>query len=593
MVKNPLAVHKTGRAQAQTNKQGSAGYDNIRENIDPHVKTKVLDTKEIVINGTQISGAYLAIDGSNANTTIDIGSQAFTTSGSITSTGTQNASIQGGVNPQLTLQNSRIYTGGNKVNFIVGSQKGFLFDHYISASGFSTAGTISGANLSFAGAGSIDVSSMLIKDEVGNNAIHFQADSSNRRLYYSDGSTTSVNWQLAYLADASGSTSVDWENRALKDTTGTTNFTYGSDLKIPVDSKKLYFGAADDYSIEWDGSDAVHTIGAGDFVFTGGNVGIGTSSPSATLDVVGTAEFNLTDDTATAFLIQQGANGYFCVDTTNGSEHINIGCVAIGPLIHIDTSEVVINDGSSDIDFRVESDNSTNALFVQGSDGKVGIGTAAPSNTLHIYGADVTLGIDNTKTGNGAVFFLKNSGTNTAAIISYADSHATLKDELWIKNYRNDDIVLAPNNTERMRITSAGNVGIGITNPASKLTSYSATAYNDTSLANAESTALLSLHHDTSIGGAGMIFTDSNASWWAINSLVVGGTSTMTFSKNGNAIMTIDQGGKVGIGTTSPSAKLEVNGSISGSTLFSTTGFTGSGSYTNFVISGGIIISAS
>jgi len=39
---------------------------------------------------------------------------------------------------------------------------------------------------------------------------------------------------------------------------------------------------------------------------------------------------------------------------------------------------VVINETGADVDFRVESDTNTHALFVQGSDGNVGIGTTAP-----------------------------------------------------------------------------------------------------------------------------------------------------------------------------------------------------------------------
>jgi len=49
---------------------------------------------------------------------------------------------------------------------------------------------------------------------------------------------------------------------------------------------------------------------------------------------------------------------------------------------------VVINESSADVDFRVESDNQTHALFVQGSDGFVGINIAAPTAPLHIQAAD-------------------------------------------------------------------------------------------------------------------------------------------------------------------------------------------------------------
>ena len=46
---------------------------------------------------------------------------------------------------------------------------------------------------------------------------------------------------------------------------------------------------------------------------------------------------------------------------------------------------VTINESGADVDFRVESDTNTHALFVQGSDGNVGIGTTAPIlGKLHV-----------------------------------------------------------------------------------------------------------------------------------------------------------------------------------------------------------------
>jgi hypothetical protein len=44
---------------------------------------------------------------------------------------------------------------------------------------------------------------------------------------------------------------------------------------------------------------------------------------------------------------------------------------------------VVINEAGADVDFRVESDTNTNALFVEGSTGNVGVGTV-PSSSLHV-----------------------------------------------------------------------------------------------------------------------------------------------------------------------------------------------------------------
>ena len=43
---------------------------------------------------------------------------------------------------------------------------------------------------------------------------------------------------------------------------------------------------------------------------------------------------------------------------------------------------VTINDTGADVDFRVESDTDANALFIEGSNGRVGIGTNAPVSQL-------------------------------------------------------------------------------------------------------------------------------------------------------------------------------------------------------------------
>ena len=51
------------------------------------------------------------------------------------------------------------------------------------------------------------------------------------------------------------------------------------------------------------------------------------------------------------------------------------------------SSALVVGDGSTSIDFRVESDNETDMLFVDASADGVGIGTNAPDATLHVRGS--------------------------------------------------------------------------------------------------------------------------------------------------------------------------------------------------------------
>jgi len=60
-----------------------------------------------------------------------------------------------------------------------------------------------------------------------------------------------------------------------------------------------------------------------------------------------------------------------------------------GTTLGVDAA-AVFNESGADVDFRVESDTKTHALFVQGSDGNVGINNSTPAQILHVIGTDST-----------------------------------------------------------------------------------------------------------------------------------------------------------------------------------------------------------
>ncbi len=63
-------------------------------------------------------------------------------------------------------------------------------------------------------------------------------------------------------------------------------------VHIPTDDTELQFGAAKDYSIQWDGDDAVHTIIAGSYKFTGGSLIVGGGTDNIEFEADGMLVMN-------------------------------------------------------------------------------------------------------------------------------------------------------------------------------------------------------------------------------------------------------------------------------------------------------------
>jgi len=104
------------------------------------------------------------------------------------------------------------------------------------------------------------------------------------------------------------------------------------------------------------------------------------SSSPADNDFLGTIDFEGRNDNSQDFVAARIFT--FAPDVSDGSEDAQLQLIMMkGGSSHIaleiKPDEFIINNGSVDMDFRVESDNLTHALFVQGSDGNVLVGTAA------------------------------------------------------------------------------------------------------------------------------------------------------------------------------------------------------------------------
>ncbi|MBX7152052.1 hypothetical protein K1X84_10455 [bacterium] len=275
-------------------------------------------------------------------------------------------------------------------------------------------------------------------------------------------------------------------------------------------------------------------------ILNAGNVGIGTTSPSEKLHVTGN--------------IKAGGKIY-----TGGAYHYHTdsagGYWASGDA----TSKVGWWNSQGKMQFRT---NTTERMVID-TNGNVGIGTTSPVTLLHIRGAGSgattynSLRLDNPGNGslaagtsNGILLFWSTiEGAKLASILESTSS--------WASSLAFMTAPGVTGATEKMRITGAGNVGIGTTSPSEKFhvngnikaggKIYTGGAYN--------------YHTDSTGGYWASGDATSKIGWW--NS-----QGKMQFRTNTAERMVIDTSGNVGIGTTSPSYKLEVVGDVGQQQLY-------------------------
>ena len=141
---------------------------------------------------------------------------------------------------------------------------------------------------------------------------------------------------------------------------------------------------------------ALEAAGNAVLVVSGSQVGIGTTTPTETLTINGVEGQNnetfikFTEDGSDRALIGVNLANNILIENLFSNKHIvfkasDAGVSREGLRLDGAVPEVVVNQTSDSlVDFRVESDNSTHMLYVDGGNDKIGIKTSQPTEALDI-----------------------------------------------------------------------------------------------------------------------------------------------------------------------------------------------------------------
>jgi hypothetical protein len=165
------------------------------------------------------------------------------------------------------------------------------------------------------------------------------------------------------------------------------------------------------------------TVFNGDAVHSGSVFGLGTISGSQIQTATVTSADTITLDATTDIILDaDGDDIYFRAGTSDesglkfhqqsngewammasaaGKDILFTDAIASNEYLRLDTggAQLVVNDNSKDIDFRVESNNSQNMLFVDAANDKVGINTSTPTHAFSVVGAiSASMGISGSLT---------------------------------------------------------------------------------------------------------------------------------------------------------------------------------------------------
>jgi hypothetical protein len=314
-------------------------------------------------------------------------------------------------------------------------------------------------------------------------------------------------------------------------------------------------------------------------ILNGGNVGIATQSPTATLQVSGSfiVSTSAQNNTPTLWV---GSNGNVGIGVSNASRRLAVrsydGTTALyaentinggsdsvfslqslqgavtyggfGQMLITRTSEgyavtpllaLRARSGGQTANLQEWQNGSGAVLSVVSDDGRMSIGTGAPSTSLHVSGtiriADGGEPCDSNRTGairytsQSTFEFCKGSGWQSMAAAGGASSDRIVSGTTSVIASEDRSVTISTAGLQRVVIDERGEVTIGGVE------------------INTQDGGSYALRTNLPVKASGFYFNDPVGS---------------IFSNGGVRHMTFDASGQVGVGTTAPSATLHVSGTI-------------------------------
>ena len=299
--------------------------------------------------------------------------------------------------------------------------------------------------------------------------------------------TLSVTGVATFSAGAAGTPSIT--------TTGDTN-------------TGMWFPAADTIAFTEGGVESVR-------IDSSGNMGIGTASPTGKLHVSG---FVLSGGQNYSARFSDAVNSTYSITHQSG-------------LTNLITDTAMAFYTSNAEKMRIDTS------------GNVGIGTSSPSYKLQVSSTQGTQAITSTTAGQASYLILTNSADSSNSYVYVPNKQIGI---VQADTSASSVVYFSTQNTERMRIDSSGNVGIGTSSPSA---------------------------NSLTIASKNVVMTSGFGMSWNSGATQLAGydTNVLQFITASAERMRIDSSGNVGIGTSSPASRLNIATGASASCTFTLT----------------------